>query len=72
MGGAQPLSVTLNGGVALVVEVDRSRIERRVQTRYCDRLSENLDEALRLCEEACHEGRALSVGLVGNCADVSA
>ncbi len=70
MGGAQPLSVTLNGGVALVVEVDRSRIERRVQTRYCDRLSENLDEALRLCEEACHEGRALSVGLVGNCADV--
>jgi urocanate hydratase len=70
MGGAQPLSVTLNGGVALVVEVDRSRIERRVQTRYCDRLSENLDEALALCEEARREGRALSVGLVGNCADV--
>ena len=70
MGGAQPLSVTLNGGVALVVEVDRSRIERRVQTRYCDCLSENLDEALALCEEARREGRALSVGLVGNCADV--
>jgi urocanate hydratase len=70
MGGAQPLSVTLNGGVALVVEVDRHRIERRVETRYCDRLSENLDETLALCEEACREGRALSVGLVGNCADV--
>jgi urocanate hydratase len=70
MGGAQPLSVTLNGGVALVVEIDRSRIERRVQTRYCDTLSENLDEALALCEKACREGRALSVGLVGNCADL--
>ena len=70
MGGAQPLSVTLNGGVALVVEVDRSRIERRVETRYCDCLSENLDEALALCEEARREGRGRSVGLVGNCADV--
>ncbi len=70
MGGAQPLSVTLNGGVALVVEVDRSRIERRVQNRYCDTPCEGLDEALVLCEEACREGRALSVGLVGNCADV--
>lgn len=70
MGGAQPLSVTLNGGVALVVEVDRSRIERRVATRYCDKLCENLDEALKLCEAAQHEGSALSVGLVGNCGDV--
>jgi len=70
MGGAQPLSVTLNGGVALVIEVDRSRIERRVQARYCDTLSESLDEALALCEAACREGRALSVGLAGNCADV--
>ena len=70
MGGAQPLSVTLNGGVALVVEVDRSRIERRVATRYCDLLAGNLDEALHFCEEARREGRALSVGLVGNCGDV--
>jgi urocanate hydratase len=70
MGGAQPLSVTLNGGVALVVEVDRSRIERRVATRYCDLFAADLDEALRLCEEARREGRALSVGLVGNCGDV--
>ncbi len=70
MGGAQPLSVTLNGGVALIVEVDRSRIERRVATRYCDLLSEDLDEALQICETARREGRALSVGLVGNCGDV--
>ena len=70
MGGAQPLSVTLNGGVVLAVDVDRSRIERRVATRYCDMLSENLDEALALCEAARKEGRALSVGLVGNCGDV--
>jgi urocanate hydratase len=70
MGGAQPLAVTLNGGVALVVEVDRSRIERRVTTRYCDHIADDLDEALQLCEQARHEGRALSVGLVGNCGDV--
>jgi urocanate hydratase len=70
MGGAQPLSVTLNDGVVLVVEVDRSRIERRVATRYCDRIAENLDQALELCEQARREGRALSVGLVGNCGDV--
>ncbi|HUB00672.1 MAG TPA: urocanate hydratase [Terracidiphilus sp.] len=70
MGGAQPLAVTLNGGVALVVEVDRARIERRVAARYCDRIAEDLDEALRLCDQARHDGRPLSVGLVGNCADV--
>jgi urocanate hydratase len=70
MGGAQPLAITLNGGVALVVEVDRSRIERRVANRYCDTIAENLDEALRLCQAAQREGRALSVGLVGNCADL--
>ncbi len=70
MGGAQPLSVTLNDGVVLAIDVDRSRIQRRVETRYCDRLSENLDEALALCESARKEGRALSVGLVGNCAEV--
>jgi len=70
MGGAQPLAVTLNGGAVLVVEADRSRIERRVATRYCDLLAGDLDEALHLCEEARREGRALSVGLVGNCGDV--
>jgi len=70
MGGAQPLSVTMNDGVVLVIEVDRHRIERRLETRYCDTISENLDEALKLCDAARREGRALSVGLVGNCADV--
>ncbi len=70
MGGAQPLSVTLNGGVALVVDVDRARIQRRIDTRYCDAFAEDLDSALALCDAARREGRALSVGLVGNCADV--
>ena len=70
MGGAQPLSVTMNGGVVLVIEVDRHRIERRLETRYCDTISEDLEEALGLCESARREGRALSVGLVGNCAEV--
>jgi len=70
MGGAQPLSVTLNDGVVLCIEVDRARIQRRLDTRYCDTMAESLDEALALCEGACREGRALSVGLIGNCADV--
>ena len=70
MGGAQPLAVTLNDGVALAIDVDRTRIERRVDTRYCDTITEDLDEAVALCEAARREGRALSVGLVGNCAEV--
>ena len=70
MGGAQPLAVTLNDGVVLAIDVDRTRIERRVETRYCDVIAENLDEALALCEVARREERALSVGLVGNCAEV--
>ena len=70
MGGAQPLAVTLNEGVVLAIDVDRTRIERRVETRYCDTLTESLDEALELCEAARREGRALSVGMVGNCAEV--
>jgi urocanate hydratase len=70
MGGAQPLSVTLNGGVVLCIEIDRTRIQRRLDTRYCDTLADSLDHALTLCGEAVREGRPLSVGLVGNCADV--
>jgi len=70
MGGAQPLSVTLNQGVVLAIDVDRSRIQRRADARYCDSVTENLDEALALCDAARRGGRALSVGLVGNCADV--
>ena len=70
MGGAQPLAVTMNEGVALVVEVDPERIKRRLDTRYCDVMTENLDEAVRMAEEARKEGRALSIGLVGNTAEV--
>jgi urocanate hydratase len=70
MGGAQPLSVTLNGGVALIVDVDPARIDRRLRTAYCDRKTASLDEALGWVREAVHTKRPLSVGLVGNCADV--
>jgi urocanate hydratase len=69
MGGAQPLAVTMNGGVALVVEVDPSRIERRVKTRYLDRATENLDEAVRWVEEARDSAKAVSIGLLGNAAE---
>jgi urocanate hydratase len=70
MGGAQPLAATLNGAVFLGIDVERSRIERRVRTGYCDRLALNLDEALAICEDAREQKRAVSVGLVGNCAEV--
>ena len=70
MGGAQPLAATMNGAVFLGIDVDRARIERRVETGYCDRLALSLDDALRICEDALEQGRAVSVGLVGNCADV--
>ncbi|HSU14414.1 urocanate hydratase [Longimicrobium sp.] len=70
MGGAQPLAVTMNEGVVLCVDVDPHRIERRIQTRYCDRMTHDLDEALRWTFEARDAGRPLSVGLVGNCAEV--
>ncbi|HXF57020.1 MAG TPA: urocanate hydratase [Actinomycetota bacterium] len=70
MGGAQPLAVTMNEGVALVVEVDPARVERRIKTRYLDRETDSLDEAARLAEEAARAGKPLSVGLVGNAAEV--
>jgi urocanate hydratase len=70
MGGAQPLAVTMNGGVALCVEVDRHRIERRLQTAYLDELADDLDDAVDRCLSARAQGRALSVGLEGNAADV--
>jgi urocanate hydratase len=70
MGGAQPLAVTMNDGAVLCVEVDPKRIERRIATRYCDRMTHDLDEALRWTLEAKGAGRPLSVGLVGNCAEV--
>jgi urocanate hydratase len=70
MGGAQPLAATLNGAAFLGIEVDPSRIRRRVETGYCDRISFDLDEAHAWCAEAVAAERPLSVGLVGNCADV--
>ncbi|MFI2105421.1 urocanate hydratase [Isoptericola sp. NPDC019693] len=70
MGGAQPLAVTLNGGVCLVVDVDRSRLERRVRERYLDEVADDLDDAVRRVEAAKAERRALSVGVVGNSAAV--
>ena len=70
MGGAQPLAVTMNGGVALCVEVDRHRIERRLETRYLDEVADSLDDAIARCTAAKAERRALSVGLEANAADV--
>ena len=70
MGGAQPLAATMHGGVCLAVEVDPARVQRRRDTRYLDRSTASLDEALRWCEAARRDGAALSVGLIGNCADV--
>jgi urocanate hydratase len=70
MGGAQPLAVTMNDGVALCIDVDPWRVQRRVETRYLDVVADSLDDAVRRCREAKRERRGLSVGLVGNAADV--
>src|SRR3954454_549346 len=70
MGGAQPLAVTLNGGVALCVEVEQSRIEKRVDSRYLDTWYDDLDDALARVENAKAAREPLSVGLLGNAADV--
>jgi urocanate hydratase len=70
MGGAQPLAVTMNDGVALCVEVDPTRIERRIKTRYLDRETDDLDTAIAWADEAKANGEAVSIGLLGNCAEV--
>ncbi len=70
MGGAQPLAVTMNDGVAIVVEVDRHRIQRRLETGYVDTMTDSLDEALRLAGAAMKKGEPLSIALLGNAADV--
>jgi len=70
MGGAQPLAVTMNGGVAICVECDPSRIARRIEYGYCDVAADDVDDALRRAEAACGAGEALSIGLLGNAADV--
>jgi urocanate hydratase len=70
MGGAQPLAATMNGAAFLGIEVDRRRIARRLQTGYCDRMTDSLDEALKIVLAAKENGEAISVGLLGNCAEV--
>ena len=70
MGGAQPLAVTLNGGVVIVVDVDRTRLERRAGKRYLDEVATDLDHAVALANEAREARRALSIGVVGNAAEV--
>src|SRR5438093_13532193 len=70
MGGAQPLAATMNGAVFLGVEVDPARIEKRLKSAYCDKIARSLDEALKFIDQARKDGKPLSVGLVGNCADV--
>ena len=70
MGGAQPLAATMNGALFLGVEVDPARIEKRLKSGYCDKIAWSLDEALRMIDDARQHRRSISVGLVGNCADV--
>ncbi|MFC0471876.1 urocanate hydratase [Halalkalibacter kiskunsagensis] len=70
MGGAQPLAVTMNDGVVIAVDVDESRIQKRIETKYCDKMTSSLDEALEWALEAKENGEPLSIGLVGNAAAV--
>lgn len=70
MGGAQPLAITMNHGVAICVDVDETRVDKRIDTKYCDVKTANLDEALKLAQEAKERGEGLSIGLVGNAVDI--
>jgi urocanate hydratase len=70
MGGAQPLAVTLNGGACLIVDVDRTRLQRRVDHRYLDEIAADIDDAIAKALRAKADRRAWSIGLVGNCAEV--
>jgi urocanate hydratase len=70
MGGAQPLAVTLNEGVCLIIDVDRARLQRRVEHRYLDEIADDLDQAVSRALAAKTERRATSIGVVGNCAEV--
>ncbi len=70
MGGAQPLAVTMNGGVVIAVEVDPDRIQKRIQTKYCDKMTESIDEAIKWAQEAKEQGKPLSIALRGNAADL--
>lgn len=70
MGGAQPLAATMNGASFIGIDVDPARIQKRIETGYCDHLAWSLEEAIGIINEARKSGTAISVGLVGNCADV--
>src|SRR6266436_2443146 len=70
MGGAQPLAATMNGALFLGVEVDPARVEKRLKSGYCDKIAWSLDEALKLIDRARNDRQPISIGLVGNCADV--
>jgi urocanate hydratase len=70
MGGAQPLAVTMNGGVALIIDVDASHIQRRIDMGYCDRISFEIEDAIQQCERSLESNQPVSIGLVGNTADV--
>ncbi|MEY2537901.1 MAG: urocanate hydratase, partial [Verrucomicrobiota bacterium] len=70
MGGAQPLAATMNGARFLGIDVDPARIEKRLKSGYCDQIAWSLDEALKILNQALRDKRSVSVGLVGNCADV--
>lgn len=70
MGGAQPLAITMNEGVALCVEVDQSRIDRRLETKYCDKQAKNLEDAIRLAKEAKEKGEAVSIAVLGNASEL--
>jgi len=70
MSGAQPLAVVMNEGVAIVVEVDENHIDRKIEGKYCDVKAKSLDEALKLKDDAIKQGKALSIGLLGNIADI--
>ncbi|MBU2572521.1 MAG: urocanate hydratase [Elusimicrobia bacterium] len=70
MGGAQPLAITMNNGVAIIIEVDETRIQKRLDTAYVDVRADSLDEALKLAAKAVKEKKALSIGLLGNCAEL--
>jgi len=69
MGGAQPLAVTMNGGVCIAVECDEKRIDRRMKMKYCDMKVKDIDEAVKMALDAKRRGKALSIGLLGNCAE---
>ncbi len=70
MGGAQPLAVTMNDGVVIAIEIDKRMIDRRINTGYLDSWTDNLDDALKMAQEAIKEGKPLSIGLLANAADV--